>query len=79
MLPVTGNNLMIGSLLYVHLSPLYGTWYHEHNNLQKNVHETTEFLEMFLRNLLLGEKHELHNRTMHISGSFHEDAKKLTH
>ena len=46
MLPVTGNNLMIGSLLYVHLSPLYGTWYHEHNNLQKNVHETTEFLEI---------------------------------
>ena len=47
-----------------------------YNNLQKNVHETTEFLEMFLRNLLLGEKHELHNRTMHISGSFREDAKK---
>ena len=34
------------------------------------VHETTEFLELFLRNLLLGEKNELHNCAMHISGSF---------
>lgn len=32
--------------------------------------ETTEFLEKFLRNLLLGEKHELHNREMHIRGEF---------
>lgn len=34
------------------------------------MHETTEFLELFLRNLLLNEKNELHNRAMHISGSF---------
>ena len=27
-------------------------------------------MEVFLRNLLLGEKNELHNRTMHISGKF---------
>ena len=27
-------------------------------------------LEKFLRNLLLDEKHELHNREMHISGMF---------
>lgn len=27
---------------------------------------------MFLRNLLLDEKHELHNRAMHISGVFEE-------
>ena len=46
-----------------------------YNNLQKNVHETTEYLETFLRNLLLGEQNELHNRTMHISGSFQADAK----
>ena len=39
-----------------------------YNNLKNGVHETTEYLEMFLRNLLLGEKNELHNRTMHISG-----------
>ena len=32
--------------------------------------ETTEYLEIFLRNLLLDEKHELHNRSMHISGVF---------
>lgn len=41
-----------------------------YNNLQKGVHETTEYLERFLRNLLLGEKNELHNRELHISGTF---------
>ena len=39
-----------------------------YTNLQRGVHETTEYLELFLRNLLLGEKNELHNRDMHISG-----------
>lgn len=37
-------------------------------NLQKGIHETTEYLEVFLRNLLLNEKNELHNRDLHISG-----------
>lgn len=37
-------------------------------NLQKGIHETTEYLELFLRNLLLNEKNELHNRELHISG-----------
>lgn len=32
--------------------------------------ETTEFLELFLRNLLLREDNELRNRAMHISGRF---------
>src|SRR5699024_11125216 len=40
-----------------------------YTNLQKGIHETTEYLEIFLRNLLLNEKNELHNRDMHISGS----------
>ncbi len=39
-----------------------------YNNLQKGIHETTEYLELFLRNLLLNEHHELHNRDLHISG-----------
>lgn len=39
-----------------------------YTNLQKGVHETTEYLEMFLRNLLLNEKNELFNRKLHISG-----------
>ena len=39
-----------------------------YTNLQKGIHETTEYLEIFLRNLLLNEKNELHNRDMHISG-----------
>ncbi len=41
-----------------------------YTNLQKGIHETTEYLELFLRNLLFNENHELHNRTMHISGAF---------
>ena len=40
--------------------------------MKNGVHETTEYLELFLRNLLLDEKNELHNRTMHISGRFAE-------
>ena len=42
----------------------------------KYLYETTEFLEKFLRNLLLDEKNELHNREMHVSGNFllcHDD------
>lgn len=39
-----------------------------YTNLQKNIYETTEYLEVFLRNLLLNENNELHNRNMHISG-----------
>ncbi len=41
-----------------------------YNNIKDGVYETTEFLEKFLRNLLLDEKNELHNREMHISGKF---------
>lgn len=37
-----------------------------YTNLKKDVHETTEYLEMFLRNLLLGESNELKNRNLHI-------------
>lgn len=40
-----------------------------YTNLKKGVHETTEYLELFLRNLLLGENNHLKNRDMHISGS----------
>lgn len=43
-----------------------------YTDLQKNIHETTEYLERFLRNLLLHEKNELHNRDLHISGSLHK-------
>lgn len=41
-----------------------------YTNIKEGIYETTEFLEKFLRNLLLGEKHELHNREMHIRGEF---------
>ena len=46
-----------------------------YNDLKNGVHETTEYLELFLRNLLLNEKNELHNRAMHISGSFADTLK----
>lgn len=36
---------------------------------------TTEYLELFLRNLLLNESNPLHNRTLHISGTFKEPEK----
>lgn len=39
-----------------------------YTNLQKGIYETTEYLEVFLRNLLLNEKNELYNRSLHISG-----------
>ncbi len=46
-----------------------------YNDLKMGVHETTEYLELFLRNLLLGEKNELRNRDMHISGIFSKTEK----
>lgn len=41
-----------------------------YNDLKNGIHETTEFLELFLKNLLLNETHPLHNRTLHISERF---------
>ena len=46
-----------------------------YNDLKNGIYETTEFLELFLRNLLLNENHPLHNRTLHISGSFEKPEK----
>ena len=44
-----------------------------YTNLQKGIHETKEYLEVFLRNLLLNEKNELQNRNLHISGLLNEE------
>ena len=44
-----------------------------YTNLPKGVYETTEYLEAFLRNLLLDEKNELRNRNLHISGQGNEE------
>lgn len=46
-----------------------------YNDLKNGIHETTEYLEVFLCNLLLNENHPLHNRTLHISGTFKETEK----
>ncbi len=43
-----------------------------YNNLQKGIHATSEFLEMFFENLLLGTQHELKNRYLHVG--FKEEA-----
>ena len=37
-----------------------------YTNLSKGIHETTEYLELFLRNLLLGKHNVLKNRYLHI-------------
>ena len=47
-----------------------------YNDLKNGIHETTEYLELFLRNLLLNEKNELYNRTMHISRVFDQVVKQ---
>lgn len=47
-----------------------------YTDLKRGIHETTEYLEKFLRNLLLGEQNALHNRWMHISGSFQSVTKQ---
>ena len=41
-----------------------------YTNLQKNIHETTTYLEKFIRNLLLNENNELKNRYLHIDNLF---------
>lgn len=44
-----------------------------YTNLQKGIHETTEYLEAFLRNLLLNEENELHNRDLHIGETLNKE------
>lgn len=46
-----------------------------YNDIKNGIYETTEFLEVFLRNLLLNENHPFHNRTLHISDTFKETEK----
>lgn len=44
-----------------------------YNDLKKGVFATTEFLELFLRNLLLDEENLLQNRAMHIGNILKEE------
>lgn len=39
-----------------------------YNNFPKGIYETTEYLELFLKNLLCNECNELHNRFIHVGG-----------
>ena len=45
-----------------------------YNDLKNGIHETTEYLELFLRNLLLDENNALRNRDMHVSGKLVQSA-----
>jgi fido (protein-threonine AMPylation protein) len=36
------------------------------NDLQKGIHATTEYLELFFENLLMNTHHELKNRYLHV-------------
>ncbi len=49
-----------------------------YTNIQKGIHEDRSFLEIFLRNLLMGENNELKNRFMHIAWNetTHSDTKQ---
>ena len=38
-----------------------------YSNVSMGIHEDSSYLELFLRNLLMGETHELRNRYLHIS------------
>ncbi|MCR5727514.1 MAG: Fic family protein [Lachnospiraceae bacterium] len=49
-----------------------------YTNIQKGIHEDRSFLEVFLKNLLMGENNELKNRYMHIAWNetTHSDGKQ---
>ena len=47
-----------------------------YTDLKNDIHETTVYLERFIRNLLLGENNELKNRYLHINYLFNENADK---
>ena len=65
------NDIFAENAWYFRNSPVRANY----NDLKNGIHETTEFLEVFLRNLLLNENHPPHNRTLHISGTFKEAEK----
>lgn len=46
-----------------------------YNDLKNGIYETTEYLEIFLRNFLLNGNYPLHNRTLRISETFKETEK----
>ena len=48
-----------------------------YNNLQKGVHSTKKFLEMFFGNLLLETNHELKNRYMHVDYVVENDSQSI--
>lgn len=66
---VITNDIFAENAWYFRNAPVRANY----TNLQKGIHETTEYLEVFLRNLLLNEQNELQNRNLHISGLLNEE------
>lgn len=48
-----------------------------YNDLQKGIHSTTKFLELFFGNLLLGTNHELKNRFLHVDYVAEDDSQSI--
>ena len=48
-----------------------------YNNLQKNIHSTTKFLEMFFGNLLLDTSYDLRNRYIHVDYVAENDSQSI--
>lgn len=40
-----------------------------YNNLPKGIHATAHYLELFFENLLMGTRHELKNRNLHVDNT----------
>ncbi len=45
-----------------------------YSDLKNGIHETTDFLELFFRNLLLNENNPLRNRALHIKGQLNNES-----
>lgn len=48
-----------------------------YNNLQKGIHATTKYLEIFFGNLLLDTNHELKNRFMHVDHAAENNSQSI--
>lgn len=47
-----------------------------YTNIKAGIYETTEYLELFLRNLLLDENYELKNRKLHVDWKQNEKGRE---
>lgn len=67
-------NLSMDEIIH-HLAVFISRLWQIHVFGEGNTRTTTEFQELFLRNLLLNEHHPLRNRTLHINSAFKKTEK----